>query len=153
MFAHEIVGESFIQQGMDHPVIVRGVLEDFHYSNLVSAIGPLVIRNQPDELRYANIRLASNDQDNTLAFLEDKWREMDTGHAFEPKYMDHQLEESPFVLMETVHRELGPDPAENYHKGGQSQNQAQEIDQGGPAVLNHDPQDHFNMGKSHIRCF
>ena len=44
------------------------------------------------------------------------------------------------------------DPAEDYDKGCQTKHQAQEIYQVGPAVLDHDPEYHAKIGKTHNFC-
>jgi hypothetical protein len=59
--------------------------------------------------------------------------------------LDDQLEQVSLALVEPFHRKFGPDPAEYDHEGGQSQDQSQEIDERGPAILDHDPQDHFEV--------
>lgn len=99
--AYEIVGESFWVDGMDHRLTVIGVLKDFHYSNPIEEIGPFIIRYIPDNFRYVNIRINPDKQDNTLAFLGQIWKKIDTYHAFEPEFMEDQLIESQGVFSDT----------------------------------------------------
>jgi putative ABC transport system permease protein len=91
---HDILGASYMVDELSSPLIVLGVVEDFHVKDLMKEIGPLAIRYRPDDFRYASIRLNSSNQEETIAFIESKWNEIDNGHLFEPEYMDHQMAES-----------------------------------------------------------
>ena len=92
--ANDIIGASFIAKDIDKPLTVVGVVKNFHYSNLISAIGPFVIRYIPDDFRFINIRIDPLHRDETLSFLEVEWKKIDHDHAFKPEYMDYQLMES-----------------------------------------------------------
>jgi len=95
---HEIVGESYMLQGMNSPLVIKGVVKDFHFSNLMSDIDPLIVRYQPSDFRFVNAKINPEDIDNTLAFMEKEWKVLNKDHAFEPEYMDHQLEEANAVI-------------------------------------------------------
>ena len=96
--ALEIVGESFLVNKQDQPVIVIGVVRDFHYSHMIDQIGPFIIRNLPERFRYANIKVSAGDLDNTMVYLDEKWKEIDNDHAFEPQFMNDQLAESHAIF-------------------------------------------------------
>jgi len=91
---HEIIGQSFLLGDLDNPLTVTGVLNDFHYSNLISEIGPFIIRYIPDDFRYVNIKIDPFHQDKVLSFMESEWKKIDSNNPFEPDFMSHQLEYS-----------------------------------------------------------
>ncbi|MFC2123770.1 ABC transporter permease [Bacteroidota bacterium] len=95
---HEIIGESFYLQDLNAPLTVRGVVKDFHFSNLISEINPLVMRYRPVDFRFLNAKVSPADIDYTLPFMEEKWKEINKDLAFEPEYMNHQLEEANAVI-------------------------------------------------------
>ena len=95
---HEIIGQSFITKDSDKPLTVVGVVEDFHYSSLISEIGPFIIRYIPEDFRFINVRFDPVQQEEILAFLGAEWKKIDQNHAFEPEYMDYQLAESHAFL-------------------------------------------------------
>jgi len=91
---HDIIGEAFIVDGLDNPLTVLGIVKDFHYSHLIQEIGPFIIRYNPEEFMYANVRVNPEYQEGILIYMEDKWKELDKSHAFEFQFMDQQLAES-----------------------------------------------------------
>lgn len=95
---HDIIGQSFLLGNLDKPLTVRGVLSDFHFSNLMSKIGPFIIRYIPDDFRYANIKIDPVHQEKVMTFMESEWKKIDDDHPFEPEFMEHQLEESNAFL-------------------------------------------------------
>jgi putative ABC transport system permease protein len=91
---HEIIGQAYMTKESNKPLTVVGVLEDFHYSNLMDDISPFIIRYIPDDFRFVNIQFDPIHQDEVLSFLEKEWKMIDSDHAFEPEFMDAQLAES-----------------------------------------------------------
>jgi putative ABC transport system permease protein len=91
---HEIVGEAFFSKDSDKPLSVIGVLKDFHYSNLMTDIGPFIIRYIPEDFRYVNVRIDPMHKDEIIAFMKSEWEKIDNDHPFEPEFMDQQLAES-----------------------------------------------------------
>ncbi len=67
--------------------------------------------------------------------------------------MNDQLKQATLIFMVPVHGKFGPDPAENDNKGTQAQHQSQKIDEGTTVVLDHDPQDHFELREVHAMVF
>lgn len=72
---------------------VIGVVKDFHYRSLVSEIGPLILRNRMDALRYANIKVTGTDIPETVAFIEKNWEEIDAVHEIEMDFYESQIAE------------------------------------------------------------
>jgi putative ABC transport system permease protein len=91
---HEIIGQAFLTKESNRPLTVIGVVQDFHYSNLMDDIGPFAIRYIPDDFRFINIQYDPMHQDEVLSNLEKEWKMIDNDHVFEPEFMDAQLAES-----------------------------------------------------------
>ena len=99
----EIIGQSFLLNDADNLLTVVGVVKNFHYSNLISEIGPFIIRYRPEEFRYVNVRIDPSHQEEIIPFLEAEWKKMDHDHVFEPEYMDYQLKESHAFIGDIGH--------------------------------------------------
>ena len=77
---------------------VIGVLKDFHYASLRQEIGPFVIERYFNSGvfgffgRYLAVRIAPNDVEGTLAFLEDQWDRYVPTRSFEYFFLDTRLD-------------------------------------------------------------
>ena len=71
---------------------VTGVVQDFHFTSLHSAIEPTVIQVMPPGF-FSNIalRLRTDDVPGTLAWLEDKWSELNPDYPFEYHFIDEDM--------------------------------------------------------------
>jgi putative ABC transport system permease protein len=89
----EIVGQVVETKWGKELLEVVGVVENFRYKLLINEekIEPLVLRNQPANFTYANVRISSTDQKKTIAKLEEKWKRIDAVHPFKYKFFDDQL--------------------------------------------------------------
>jgi len=67
---------------------IIGIIEDFHFQSLHSSIAPLIIQFNPENFNYFLIRIDGSDIKNTLAYLEQKYSELDPGHPFLYFYLD-----------------------------------------------------------------
>ena len=88
--AAEAVGEVIALWGEQRRVI--GVMEDFHFESLRTAIGPLLFFPEMDETRSLILRLRTNDLPATLARLEDTWKQLSTTQPFTYSFLDEDLE-------------------------------------------------------------
>ena len=88
--ADEAVGEVIALWGEQRRVI--GVMEDFHFESLRTAIGPLLFFPEMDETRSLILRLRTNDLPATLARLEDTWKQLSTTQPFTYSFLDEDLE-------------------------------------------------------------
>jgi putative ABC transport system permease protein len=93
--AGEAVGQTLLMDANDNfpgdPSIIVGVVEDFHYVELQRPIGNLIIRHDPTNLRFANLRIHTADIQNTLQFIEDTWAGLDPVHPVSYRFMDDQI--------------------------------------------------------------
>jgi putative ABC transport system permease protein len=73
---------------------VIGVVRDFHFKSLHQKIEPLVIHLSYSADAFINfvVRLRPLDMPATLAFLEQKWREVYPQHPFEYSFLDEDFD-------------------------------------------------------------
>jgi len=91
-----------IQLGMDNGRVI-GVVKDFHFASLHSQIEPFAMirsvidtKNIPEQYRssiqeFLVLNISGNDIQRTLAFLQDKFAELDPKHPFKFKFLDDSL--------------------------------------------------------------
>jgi putative ABC transport system permease protein len=73
---------------------VVGVVEDYHYISLQSEVEPVVhfFRNGNDEdHRFISIKITSGDPTETVAFIQNKWKEMDPNMPFDYFFADENF--------------------------------------------------------------
>jgi putative ABC transport system permease protein len=85
----QTVEESYGKEALQ----IIGVVEDFRFRLLLNQdkIGPLVLKNEPENFKYANVRLTSTDAKTTLAQLESTWKSIDPVHPFKYAFFEDQL--------------------------------------------------------------
>jgi putative ABC transport system permease protein len=70
---------------------VRGVVADFHYQSLTSALGPLALRLDPAQFQLLHIRIPAGDPTPALAALESAWKKVDPVHPFKAEFFSEQV--------------------------------------------------------------
>ncbi|WP_422082876.1 ABC transporter permease [Ulvibacterium sp.] len=90
----DIVGELFYERNGDKTVEVVGVVEDFTFFLLFSSkkTGPIVLRNEPERFNFVSLKMASADQDQLIAQLEEAWKTVDPIHPLKYEFYEHKLE-------------------------------------------------------------
>lgn len=88
---HDALGKSFDFGGK--PLTVIGVVKDFNFLPLQEQIYPFVFRYKPEQFQFANVKLRSNDIQQTLAALESSWNKL-TDQKFEARFLEHELDDS-----------------------------------------------------------
>ncbi|NIR50297.1 FtsX-like permease family protein [candidate division KSB1 bacterium] len=86
----EALGETLNLHGRKGRVI--GVVKDFHYASLHSAINPLVLFISPRDFQYLLVKVSPRDISATLDFLSDKWAEFAPHRPFEYQLLDQQFD-------------------------------------------------------------
>ncbi|WKN42169.1 ABC transporter permease [Tunicatimonas pelagia] len=71
---------------------VVGVAEDFHYKSLHSAVEPLVIILS-DEQSFVEVKVASDNLPQTLAMLEQQWKQHADGTPFDYSFLDDDFDQ------------------------------------------------------------
>ncbi len=72
---------------------VIGVVRDFQFRSLKEEIDPLVIHISPSNTLVFALRLRSYNIPATLAYLENKWRQLDPAHPFEYSFLDETFDQ------------------------------------------------------------
>ncbi|MEQ9443650.1 MAG: FtsX-like permease family protein [Cyclobacteriaceae bacterium] len=72
---------------------VIGVVKDFRVDIPINRdeTRPMLLANQPDAFKYANVKIASGDLVGTLDKLKEAWKQIDPVHPFEYEFYDQQL--------------------------------------------------------------
>jgi putative ABC transport system permease protein len=73
---------------------VKGVVKDFHFRPLNSAIGPLALRFRTDELNYLSIKLNPNQREAVIAAVEAVWKKLDPIHPIDYMMMDEEIDDA-----------------------------------------------------------
>ena len=89
---HDAVGKSFL---LDSGVYynVAGVVRNFNFMPLQQQIEPFFFRYDPTQFRYANVKLHTNEIQQTLAGMETTWNTL-SAQTFEARFLDEELEEA-----------------------------------------------------------
>jgi putative ABC transport system permease protein len=72
--------------------IIIGVVKDFHYTGLQSAIEPLVMLNEPWSFRSICLTITTENVSETLSFIEGKWKELHLGNIFSYSFLDERFD-------------------------------------------------------------
>jgi len=75
----------------DKNVEIIGVVKDFHFRMLMEKVGTLVLRNRPEQLGYANVKVSGKNAMAIVAFLENQWKKINPSTKFEYEFLDQQL--------------------------------------------------------------
>jgi putative ABC transport system permease protein len=78
---------------VDHFIPIVGVVGDFHFASMQSEIGPMAMYLMPGNWEgYITIRLGDGNRAETLAFIENKWKEFTNDAPFQYTWMDEEFE-------------------------------------------------------------
>jgi putative ABC transport system permease protein len=87
----QAVGKNINREGKKGKVV--GVIRDFHFASLTTAISALVIEINPNQFNTVSIRFDHADIQQTLDKLEDSWNKTFPEKSFEFRFLDEQLNE------------------------------------------------------------
>ncbi|HRI60611.1 MAG TPA: ABC transporter permease [Saprospiraceae bacterium] len=73
------------------PVTVRGVLRDFNFQPLKTAVEPFALRFLPKSCAVMHVRLAPGDPGPALMAIESIWKKTDPVHPFEAAFMEEKM--------------------------------------------------------------
>lgn len=73
---------------------IIGVMKDFNYESLHEAIRPLAFGmfSHGDFGKFVSVRIAPDNYQNTIAFLDDTWKKYAGNEAFEYNFLDQNLQ-------------------------------------------------------------
>jgi putative ABC transport system permease protein len=72
---------------------VVGVVEDFNFSTLHSAIEPMIMYAYHQNFRFVSVNLEKGDRTTQLAGLDKKWQELYPGYPLEYYFLDNKIQE------------------------------------------------------------
>lgn len=82
-----------VRLGMNQPLRIIGVVENYNYMSLEEEIGPAALNMIPRwRLIYALVRVSATGIPETLKFLEQKWEEITPDKPFQFSFLDDDLE-------------------------------------------------------------
>ncbi len=96
----EAIGKRIDQGNLQQQVLSRqivGVIKDFNYASLHNTINPFILELPQNQfqmrffMRYIAVKLNTEDFQSTIAFLEEKFREVVPNRAFEYFFLDDNL--------------------------------------------------------------
>ena len=70
---------------------IAGIVRDFHFKSLKEPISPLILSYNIEALTNLNIKMASGNQSQTIAFIKDTYERMRPGSNFEYQFFDDQI--------------------------------------------------------------
>jgi putative ABC transport system permease protein len=99
-----IVGQAVQSRWSDSPLVVIGVVQNFHMRMILGndSIEPLFLQHIPANFQYLNIKIASQDVRGVMMKLESKWRLIDPVHAFKYEFYDEDLAASSQGIFDVV---------------------------------------------------
>jgi len=89
---YEAIGEMVVVDGKE--LIIRGVLKDFHYERVESAIKPTILRLSPTPAGFINVKIATNNWPETLVQIESVWEEVDEVHPIDAQLYTDRIEKA-----------------------------------------------------------
>jgi putative ABC transport system permease protein len=89
----EIVGQAFQSPWLDSPVVVVGVVEDFHQRMILGndRIEPLYLYRGATNFQYVNLRVGTRDIRGFAAALQERWRRIDAVHGLKYSFFSDEL--------------------------------------------------------------
>ncbi|WP_291199591.1 ABC transporter permease [Dyadobacter sp.] len=82
----DALGRRFKQWGREGKII--GVIKDFHFRSLQETIKPLTMRIEPGGTELVSVKIEGNRLKETVAAVEEKWKEIVPGRPFSYYFMD-----------------------------------------------------------------
>ncbi|MEQ8474927.1 ABC transporter permease [Fulvivirga sp.] len=89
---NEAIGKTVELQNNTMVQIV-GVLKDFHFSAIREKIKPFILRYDPSQFTYANMKIASNDIFASVSNIEKSWKKY-SQQQFEAKFLNEEIDEA-----------------------------------------------------------
>ena len=86
------VGKRLGMRGAEAMGVVIGVIDDFNFLSLHNAIEPLVFSLDEDGYDYISMRINPEKYDETLKFIENKWRALYPNYPFEYQSVDNEYQ-------------------------------------------------------------
>lgn len=86
-----VVGSRMYEGGSGNVGTIIGVAKDFHFKGLQTAVEPLVLQLNPDYFSQLSLTLQTNNLNETLSFVENKWKKLHLGSVFSYFFLDEDF--------------------------------------------------------------
>ncbi|AHM62863.1 hypothetical protein D770_23090 [Flammeovirgaceae bacterium 311] len=86
----EAIGQK-MSAGFGREGEIIGVYKDFHYRSLQAPIEPLVMAILPSQFSYISLKMKTSDIGSTMAFVEQKWKELYPQNPYEYAFLDEEF--------------------------------------------------------------
>lgn len=92
--AQDAIGQQLSVVGEDDPLIVQGVIDDFHFESMQQEIKPQVFFSVDaiPNYRYLSFKLNGSSINESIRDIEKEWENLLPSSSFEYKFMDDTLE-------------------------------------------------------------
>lgn len=100
----QAIGKTVVVDGRN--LSIKGVLKDFHYQRVESAIAPSILRFSPNPKGYINAKVTSSNWPETLAQIENAWNELDEVNPIDAKLYKDDIQKS-FSAMSMLVKIIG----------------------------------------------
>ncbi|MFC1492924.1 ABC transporter permease [candidate division KSB1 bacterium] len=89
----DAVGKGFAPAGApDFPSKIIGVFRDYHHRSLKQIIEPLVLNYQPRAGRFLSMKVNTENIDETIEFVREKWKDIDPNRELDYFFMDESFD-------------------------------------------------------------
>jgi putative ABC transport system permease protein len=82
----EAIGKKFLYG--DRRGFVTGVMKNFHFESLHQPIVPIVFMISQDRNNQVSLKIAAENQEQTMAYIKEEWAALRPDFPFEPLYVD-----------------------------------------------------------------
>lgn len=86
-----VLGKTLQYHLSSVPLPIVGVVKDFHQKSLREPIGPCFIASKADWYAQAGIRVAGQNQTQTLKRIRERWQTLYPNEVFEHEFLDEQV--------------------------------------------------------------
>ncbi|MFC2158761.1 ABC transporter permease, partial [Acidobacteriota bacterium] len=87
----DALGAQLYEGGSGNIAPIIGVVKDFHFRGLQNKIEPHVFQMNPRFFRQLTLTVKIKDLDQTLAFVEKTWRDINLGHVYSYYFLDEDF--------------------------------------------------------------
>jgi putative ABC transport system permease protein len=87
------IGRQIIYDGHEEPLVIVGVVNNFHFSSLFESVAPISLIHMRDRLsyRYLSIRMTANDRTAAVEEIKKKWTAIFPGAPFDYVFMEDRI--------------------------------------------------------------
>ena len=82
-----------VTMGQDNVFHIIGVVKDFHYVSLRTAIEPMILLFYPEGCAWTVVRIQSENTPQTLKFMGSVWKKFAGDNEYNYRFLDERLEE------------------------------------------------------------